>query len=438
MKYNDFLRKDYHLTSIKFITLLLLLFISGCQISKHENLIESVTKIPTRISETSPSNKSYIDSLVDEKQFDLYCNSFIREKMKLIEVYNEMLGEKLEENMLNGISTFSSQHLERKFRDLFEPRRDMIIYAYLNYPFLPDPVENLIKDVFMKSVFTANTTQILKPDKYKKLHDFLYKRYSKIANILVMSGVPRDRLKNIKIYIYDDGTKSINAFAVPGGQILISKELVRRAYFKSSSNQKQRIFTYEQEKKFREKLMKPQNYLSQVEYSIIFLDFTIAHELTHLLKRHDLMKIQSFLINPFLNENYETFKSFRSLHEGVALQEKILSENFMRANQSNTDRLRKLMKIYEFEADACATKILLTQLHKEEIIDFLDAEFRKVISDEVEISKSDKTSLKLKIAEQLENAAVFVKNFLRTETEEHLNLTERILHIRQVIEKTKF
>lgn len=146
------------------------------------------------------------------------------------------------------------------------------------------------------------------------------------------------------------------------------------------------------------------------------------------------MKIQSFLINPFLDKNYDTLKTFKSLHEGSNLNFDNLNQNIVEANNSNLDRLKKLMKLHEFEADACATRLMLNLYPKERIRYFFENDFLKSFPEEVVFQKSESNNPNLKFVHTLHNISLFVGNLIKSESEEHLNRDERIAHIRRVIE----
>lgn len=376
-----------------------------------------------------------VESIINQDKFDIFCKNFVRDKRSILEVYGEILGERFISDSPNTISSLLSIQIENKIKELFIPKRKEIVFAYLHYPFLPDSIENMIQNVFFKSIIENNQGDILDRNSYKRLYNFLDEQYAKVSKFLTTNGVSAHRLNNIKLYIYDDGTKSINAYAIPGNIILISKELVQSALIENDKTKSQP--TRKSKSKDRERQKSNTQQQPQENYRLMLLEFTIVHELTHLLKRHDLLKLQGFLIRPLINENYKIFEKFRKLHGSDQPNFDTLSENIKLTNESNLENMRRLMRIFEKEADACAIKFLLNIYRKEKVSEFINNEFKNTILHEIELSRNDDKSPRIKIVDFLEGSIMFIKNFLRTETEEHLESDLRIQHMKLIIEHHK-
>lgn len=187
-------------------------------------------------SETSKRATFDVDSLIDDKKFDLYCSSFNREKKNILHLYAEISVEKGLDITNSRLADITANNIDIKLSDVFKTKRDQIFYIYLNYPILPDPVESLIKSTISKDI--SNNAQLLKHKKNNSYYDFVNEVYSKIKDEFIKAGVPSNRIQNIQIFIYDDGTNSINAFALPGDYILLSKELVKRAFVERKTKEK--------------------------------------------------------------------------------------------------------------------------------------------------------------------------------------------------------
>ena len=119
----------------------------------------------------------------------------------------------------------------------------------------------------------------------RKSHKRLYSILDKEANI-ILEAVKKNFGKRLPyqfhFYIYDSTEK--NAFSLPGGNIVVSKKLIKELLFEERWNRhkKGEISTKRRD----------------------FLRFTLAHEISHNLKRHHALKLQTLVLNA-INDSYQ-------------------------------------------------------------------------------------------------------------------------------------
>ncbi|MCS7232222.1 MAG: M48 family metalloprotease [Elusimicrobiota bacterium] len=349
---------------------------------------------------------------LNDSYFDIYCSSLFRDKVNLIEYIIYI----------------------KKYQD------ENFMLLFLHQPILPDLLENLIyKEFFEKSLFEK--MNILDPKENKKYYDYLQKIQTKIIERIIERISEKNQanslLSEIKIYIYDDGTKAINAFAVPPRYILISKEIVRKAFMdneklkgKKSSRQSKKSI------KMKNKI-DPTGYsedLKNFNLNEIFLEFVIGHEISHFLKKHHTLKIQQFIVNSYLNLNKSSLNELKNLILNKPSLE-LIESKLSQINSNNHRRLYNLMLFLELEADACATKLLLDIYDKDRhIIEyFFDKKFENYFLGDFiqyEIKQNNK------FINLSNNIIQFIRNYLTSEIELHLSSSTRKNHILRVINKS--
>jgi len=232
-----------------------------------------------------------------------------------------------------------------------------------NIPWLPFNIERMLGNKIVSSV----QDQILDRTKFKYLYQVTYENFN-----IVMQGAQSLAKKqgsqiptDFTIFIYD--SDEINAFSIPGRYIFVSKKLARKAY--------------------QESLRKENSTYTDT------LRFTLAHELSHNLKRHYTFRVQSTVLNG-INDLSEFFQLLNSMKSGkfrlmgnsykpsplfsksnkreLINNIKQVKENlensfnlflifFVKGLQEEAkikEHTRNLYTIQEKEADACAIKIL--------------------------------------------------------------------------------
>lgn len=251
--------------------------------------------------------------------------------------------------------------------DLQNDNYESIKEKLANTPWLPYPLEKKLGERVVNEI----KDQILDRKKFKDFYEIADKEFS-----FVLKGAQKLAEKqgskipvNFKLYIYDSNEK--NAFSVPGGFIFISSRFIRDIYRERKLNMKSPTPSEEA------------------------LRFTLAHEISHNLKRHydfevqakvlnginDINQVKSFISS--LKKGFPTsithdilnFKfSISSYHDLLKLKDQMLKLKSKTENTFNSllyffsqgiikeAQLKKLTTEkytdFEKEADACAVKIM--------------------------------------------------------------------------------
>ncbi|WP_456435779.1 M48 family metalloprotease [Thermovibrio ammonificans] len=172
-------------------------------------------------------------------------------------------------------------------------------------------------------------------------------------------------------YIYDSLDK--NAFSLPGGYILVSKRLVEEVRMEERRN-----------RHFKTKRHDKRD----------FLRFTLAHEISHNLRRHYSLKVEDVIVNGIedqqalkrllkgLKDSYalidlkhlkfsaKDLDKFQHQVEEVDNDVKTLISLFDRGVKRMLEEKRKSLFVYgnfEKEADACALRILSVEYDRKEL-----------------------------------------------------------------------
>ena len=265
-----------------------------------------------------------------------------------------------------------------------------------NTPWLPTAFEKKLGERVVNEI----KDQILDRKKFKDFYEIADREFS-----FVLRGAQKLAEKQgskipteFKLYIYDSNEK--NAFSVPGGFIFISSRFIRDIY--------------------REQKLKVKSPTPTEEA----LRFTLAHEISHNLKRHYDFEVQAKILNGIndinqlksfisslrkglpvsISHDILNFKfSISSAHDLLKLKDQVLELKGKTENTFNSllyffsqgivkeAQLKKLTAEkytdFEKEADACAVKIIyLAYNESAKELENNVKNFEKVLS-ETDISK---------------------------------------------------
>ncbi len=257
-----------------------------------------------------------IPYLMEKKQYDEYCNHlFVDTKLNL----EKMAYYKFFQN-------------DEEFQEYL-----------VNTPWLPLSLENSLGSVFLSKI----KGKLLSPEEYKFDYKILNQETSLIISSLKENFNGQVPI-NFKFFIYDSQER--NAFSLPGGYIFVSKRLiddVKVAHILKLKNK---------ERKSRN-----------------VLDFILAHEVSHNLKRHYTYHLQELILNGIydsnnFNEIQGFIKSFHFWGQSTLAERDeelkfLLNRILFYLDKSIQVKRKSLLHltIFEKEADACAVRILLTK-----------------------------------------------------------------------------
>jgi len=383
-------------------------------------------------------SKENLSSLViDLNKFDLSCNEVIRTKKDLAQLVVEHQKEKFKKKLtLDSLNYYLNNDPKNLLSDL--KTRDSVVYITLHHPVMPDSVESIIEKIFTKALNNQSSIRILDKSKNHKLYSCMDTYYHNIVNFYSKISQGADNFPNIKVYIYED--RGINGYALFGDSVLISSSLVKKVCLDEGSNKKEIASIKQRTKAKSQKGIANKTNISEMvvrfdgrQYDIL-LDFVLAHEFAHIFKKHNLIKVQAFLVNPLIDDNYNLMRYINLMIKKETQPDERVFELVEKANNANLVRLNLLMKVFEHEADACAIKYLLSKYSRDRIERFLNDDLREVVGIEVEFKNNKKTIIdRITLLKGLETSSLFLKNFLTLESEEHLKYEERVKHLQSVV-----
>lgn len=123
--------------------------------------------------------------------------------------------------------------------------------------------------------------EFLDRESHRKLYSLLDREASVVLEA-VKKNLGGELPYNFRFYIYDSTEK--NAFSLPGGVIVVSKKLVKELLFEERWNRSHRSNPSTKRRDF--------------------LRFTLAHEISHNLKRHYSLKLQSLALSA-VNDSFQ-------------------------------------------------------------------------------------------------------------------------------------
>ena len=343
--------------------------------------------------------KSYLkksNEIIALKQVDYSCN--------------QLVVEITPKSVLSLISNFKN--------DDYESIKEKLA----NTPWLPTALEKKLGERVVNEI----KDQILDRRKFKDFYQIADREFS-----FVLKGAQKLAEEQgskfpaeFKLYIYDSSEK--NAFSVPGGFIFISSRFIRDIYRERKSNIKSPTPSEEA------------------------LRFTLAHEISHNLKRHYDFEVQTKILNGINDINQ--FRSFisslkkgfpvsvshdvlnskfsiSSLHDLLKIKDQILELKGKMEGTFNSllyffsqgivkeAQLKKLTAEkytdFEKEADACAVKIIYVAYNEDsKKLENNVKNFERVLS-ETDISKRTVklSHLKLPVNIDFETAAKIAQSF---------------------------
>lgn len=379
--------------------------------------------------------------VIDLNKFDLFCNEFIRTKKDFTQQFLEHKKEKFK-TKLTLDSLIYKLNNDQKFLLSDSSSRDSVVYISLHYPVMPDSVENIVEKIFTKALYNQDGIRIFNRNKNYKWYSCLENYYRNIFKFYSERSSVTNNFPNIKVYIYED--PGINGYALLGDSVLISSSLVKKVC-REEIHKKKEITSIKQRTKVKSQKGRANKTdvnemvirIDSRQYDIL-LDFVLAHEVAHILKKHNLIKVQAFLVNPLIDDNYNLMKYINLMikKKEPHFDERVF-ELIEKANNANLVRLNLLMKVLEHEADACAIKYLLSKYNWERIDRFLNDDLKEIIGMEVEFKNNKKTIIdRITLLKGIEKASIFLKNFLSIESEEHLKYDERVKHMQSVLKES--
>lgn len=371
-------------------------------------------------SSISQISKNYID----KRNFDTECKCYVREKRKPDEALKNFISRESPHKLLQ----FTRYDI-RYFYDLLDKNKDLLIYISFNYPYLPDDIEGFL----YKILFNVDRMQrILDRSKYPSYYNVTDAILTDMKKRLKETGIRNEDIDKITIYIYSSSSK--NGYSLPNGKILISSEAVKSLIGNDTKKRKQKITDKKEKTK--------KNVIHTNSTDRIFLEFLIAHEVMHELKKHNTLKLQALMFNPLIDTNIAVFKDLKELFffRGGELENpaklvremEIINYHIELANKSNLDRLKILTELLEMEADACALRYLMSKYDKKVLKAFFQNDFDKYFQGQVNvfevkitINQRDPLYKLMSIKNLIENIDKFIQTFILLEHNEHIDFEKR-------------
>lgn len=341
-------------------------------------------------------------------------------------------------------------------------------------PIIPEHTEKIWGKLYLRQL----SDYIVDSKSEQRLYNEILKFYKPIYELLRILNVPKNVLDEIKIFIYDDQTDNYNAFAMPDYKVLISKALIQKVITpeiiepsqieeskqriskkskredKSETKKETKTIKNKKETKNIKKKHQTQQQdnptsmttsesplFSIDEQKKVFFQFVLAHEIIHILKRHNILKIQVMLANGLEDESSAVIKMIKKILkddinptqvDNTPILFKYLEDLDYYLELANRKRLTDIDQTLirtEQEADLCALGLILI-LHKDR--DFVksallygfDKLFPKVNTISIETNTKDLKE-NIKYVKILKNLNVFIENYFRLEGDYHLKTEER-------------